>query len=323
MTAPFLASAGTLLLPSLTFNTAATTGFYLKSSTAIGVVSAAAEVASFDSTGLSVNAATVANSLSVNGSPVAGSTYAAKASNYTAVLADNGAIHRYTASAIASLTAAATLGSSWRYTVVADGGAVTIDPNASETINGLATMIVPNGSSATIICDGSNFFTVIKPSGWQTIEKRVFSGVSAVDFTNLGAYSSLQLTGRIIMSADAVVGWRSSTNNGSSYDAGASDYSIQDLSINNATLTGARTASSSFGLITAGLQSSVNVVFNDFNFSGNGCFSTHVCTASAAAGINTRLSGSTRADTTARNALRILPTTAVTLTGYLTIEGQL
>lgn len=246
--------------------------------------------------------------------------YASKSGNYTAVAADNGAVHRYTAAATASLTAAATLGSSWNYTVVADGAAVTIDPNASETINGLTTIIVPNGSSAKIICDGSNFFTVFKPNGWQTIEKRVFSAVSAIDFTNLGAYSSLRLTGRVIISASAVLGWRSSTNNGSSYDAGASDYSNQGTSISDTVFSGARTASS-FGTISAGLQFAVNAIFNDFNFSGNGCYSTSVSTTSLTTGIANRIDGAIRSDSTARNALRLLPTSAVTLTGYLTLEG--
>ncbi|WP_431322212.1 hypothetical protein [Rhizobium sp. YTU87027] len=56
MTAPLQASAGTASLPSLTFNTAATTGFYLKSATEIGIVSSAVEIASFGSYGLHFDA---------------------------------------------------------------------------------------------------------------------------------------------------------------------------------------------------------------------------------------------------------------------------
>jgi hypothetical protein len=85
--------------------------------------------------------------------------YAAKAGNYTALAADNNAVHRYTATATVTLTAAATLGTNWHYTVIADGADVTIDPNGAETIDGSATLIVPNGASVFIICNGSAFFT--------------------------------------------------------------------------------------------------------------------------------------------------------------------
>jgi hypothetical protein len=83
--------------------------------------------------------------------------YANKSANYTALVNDNNAVHRYTAAVTVALTAAATLGNNWHYTVFADGGAVIIDPNASELINGATTYTVQDGSIATIICDGSAF----------------------------------------------------------------------------------------------------------------------------------------------------------------------
>lgn len=83
--------------------------------------------------------------------------YANKSGNYTAVVNDNNAVHRFTAAATLSLTAAATLGNNWHYTVFADGGAVIIDPDASELINGATTYTVQDGNVATIICDGSAF----------------------------------------------------------------------------------------------------------------------------------------------------------------------
>lgn len=85
--------------------------------------------------------------------------FATKGANYTALATDNNAIHRFSAAATLSLTAAATLGTGWHYTVIADGGAVTIDPNGAELVNGAATQIIPDGFTATIICDGSAFRT--------------------------------------------------------------------------------------------------------------------------------------------------------------------
>lgn len=95
--------------------------------------------------------------------------YAAKSSGYTAVAADNNAFHRCTATLTVALTAAATLAASWHLLIFADGGDVTIDPNASETINGATTTIVPNGNMAIVICDGSNFSATGIPSLWSLI----------------------------------------------------------------------------------------------------------------------------------------------------------
>ncbi len=129
--------------------------------------------------------ATAQTALSVDNKVV----YAAKSGNYTALGTDNNAVHRYTATATVTLTAAATLGVNWHYTVIADGADVTIDPNAAETIDGAATLIVSNGSSARIVCDGSAFFaekanTVTQP----------FATVASAGTTNIGAATSQNVT---------------------------------------------------------------------------------------------------------------------------------
>lgn len=255
----------------------------------------------------------------------ASSKYLLKNAGYTAVVADNTASIRFTVAATLALATAASLGSGWKINVIADGGAVTIDPNGSETINGLTTVIVPNGSSAEIICDGSNFFMVFRPSGWQTIELRSFSAVSAVDFTNLGAFARLRLTGFISLSSSGILGWRSSTNNGSSYDAGASDYSFQGQTAIDTTLAGSRTTAASFGLLGGGGTAEVpESLFVNFNVSGQACVSVARGTAFNGGGttIFNRQDGAIRNDTTARNALRVFPTTAITLTGTLLLEGS-
>jgi hypothetical protein len=87
------------------------------------------------------------------------SVYAAKSGDYTALASDDNAIHRFTAAATLTLTAAATLGANWHYAVIADGGDVTIDPNGAETIDGSATLVIKNGYSVEIICSGAAFFT--------------------------------------------------------------------------------------------------------------------------------------------------------------------
>lgn len=85
--------------------------------------------------------------------------FSGKTAPYTAVLADNNAVHRFTNAGTVSLTAAATLGANWNYTIIAAGGDILVDPNAAELINGLATFLVPNGQVVTIYCDGTAFTT--------------------------------------------------------------------------------------------------------------------------------------------------------------------
>lgn len=89
--------------------------------------------------------------------------YQAKSSTYTLVAGDKNGVTRFTATATANLTAAATLGSGWFAWIIADGGTVTVDPNASETINGDATLTIGDGNSALVVCNGTAFFAISVP----------------------------------------------------------------------------------------------------------------------------------------------------------------
>jgi hypothetical protein len=88
-----------------------------------------------------------------------GLKYSLKTASYLAAAADDATFMRFSATATLSLTAAATLAADWWVFVVADGGNVTIDPNGAETIDGAGTLVVPNGTSVTVICNGTAFFT--------------------------------------------------------------------------------------------------------------------------------------------------------------------
>lgn len=249
--------------------------------------------------------------------------YASKSGNYLAVANDNNAVHRYTSAATVSLKAAATLGANWHYTIIANGGAVIVDPNGSETIDGLTTLNVPAGCTAEIICDGSNFFTVVKPGGWQTIERRVFSGVNAVAFTNLAGAKDIRVRGRVTFSGASDLLWRSSTNNGLSYDAGASDYCNQVLSAVDTSVGVARQATSSYAQISTSHGTvRVDLEIIDFGVSGQAAVGIADVTAffSGGSSIYVQRTGQFRADITARNAIRFEPVSAVTMTGELVLE---
>lgn len=86
-----------------------------------------------------------------------------KSGGYTAVAADRGKLLVFTAAATLSLTAAATLTGDWFITVKATSGDVVIDPDSSETIDGATTVTVPSGYGCTIWCNGTAFYTDLRP----------------------------------------------------------------------------------------------------------------------------------------------------------------
>jgi len=82
------------------------------------------------------------------------------ASPRTVVASDINSLIRCSAAMTLPLTAAATLTTDFVVTVKADGGDVTIDPDGSETIDGSATLVISDGTSATIFCTGTTFYSV-------------------------------------------------------------------------------------------------------------------------------------------------------------------
>lgn len=166
MNAPLPLQNGSAAAPALTFTSDADTGFYRSSANHIGVA------------------------LGGVGIPLGlGPNYATKATNYTAVAADVGSVLRFTAAGTLSLDPAATLAANWHMTVIADGADVTIDPNGAETIDGAATLIVANGSSVRIICNGTAFYTDKALSKIQP-----FATLASAATTDLGTVGTQNVT---------------------------------------------------------------------------------------------------------------------------------
>ena len=83
-----------------------------------------------------------------------------KSADYTPVAADRSKVITCTAGMTLNLTSAATLGNGWYAFVIASGGDVIVDPAGSETINGVATITIKDGTSALVFCDGTGFSTI-------------------------------------------------------------------------------------------------------------------------------------------------------------------
>jgi hypothetical protein len=92
-----------------------------------------------------------------------------KSGTYTALKADYNQMIRATGTLTLNLTAAATLTAGWCLWVKGDGGAVTVDPNSSEQINGATTLVLADGFSAFIVCTGTAFRAVVVGNGDVTL----------------------------------------------------------------------------------------------------------------------------------------------------------
>jgi len=93
----------------------------------------------------------------------------AKTAAYTVIAADRGKLIECSGTFSLSLTAAATLGTGFSFIVANTGsGTITIDPNASETINGATTLNLAAGAWAIVVCNGTSFRATVAgsvPSG--------------------------------------------------------------------------------------------------------------------------------------------------------------
>ena len=114
--------------------------------------------------------------------------------------------------------------------------------------------------------------TITPSTRWETIAiTDVTSPVASVNFTNLGAFRSLRLNASIYVTTNATqVLLRTSTNNGSSYDAGATDYFWQWHVAADVTGGTARSDTSAFPTLAAIAQHnaypmSFNMLCENFN----------------------------------------------------------
>ena len=121
-------------------------------------------VTSLNFTGAGITASAAGNAVTVNVPGGGGSstlTIQNKTAAYTVVAGDNGTIincNHFSAFTV-SLTAAATLGAGFNCWIWCQDAAITIDPNGSEAIDGVSTLVLRQGEGTQIICDGTNWQT--------------------------------------------------------------------------------------------------------------------------------------------------------------------
>lgn len=107
--------------------------------------------------------------------------YRSQATNYSVALNDHGTMIECTAALTLTLPTASMAREGFTVMVKANGGAVTLDPNGAELINGAATLVVPNGATVTVICTGAVWF-----SDWTTPVKQ-FDALNSLGTTIVAA----------------------------------------------------------------------------------------------------------------------------------------
>ena len=145
--------------------------------------------------------------------------YVAKSSGYTVAVTDRGKLIDCTAALELELPAAATAGSGFMFLVKANGGAVTLDPNGSENINGAsASLVVPNGATWLVTCDGA---------GWQT----GYNGLG-VSSTATGTVGTLTSTAASSTTSGPTLSFDRTNATSANHRGGKLDFRYQDASGN-------------------------------------------------------------------------------------------
>lgn len=102
---------------------------------------------------------------------VIGNTIITKTTTYTTVAGDDGKVIECTGTFTITLLAAATAGAGFTQIITNVGtGTITVDGNASETINGYTTLVLGVNESIFIACDGSNWAGTFSTNQHNSVE---------------------------------------------------------------------------------------------------------------------------------------------------------
>lgn len=182
----------------------------------------------------------------------------AKSASFTVQTTEFGQIYLCNATSaaiVATLPSAATAGNGFKVAFKktdSSANAVTLTPNGSDTIDGAATYALTTQYSSVVVVSNGSVWSVI--SGGGDMKATIRANES---YTFLGSYTasssaSINITSKItsefdtyfieiqdlIPATDNTSLWlRTSTNNGTSWDTGASDYSYVITAVGSASAT--------------------------------------------------------------------------------------
>lgn len=163
-----------------------------------------------------------ANSANVLDGTLAETLVPARSSNTILGLADHMTVIEASATFTQTFTAAATLGNGWSVGYKNVGtGIVTLDPNASETIDGSTTVALNPGESCLIYCDGSGFVTIGRIAAIAnaapgnsafSFRNKLINGAMGIDQRNAGAAQTITAAAALAYTVDRWYGYCTGAN---------------------------------------------------------------------------------------------------------------
>lgn len=163
--------------------------------------------------------------------------------------------------------------------------------------------------------------------GVWDMTKTTISAAASYTKTDLSAYRTIRLTGFVQPATDnQQLYLRFSTNNGVSYDSGATDYNHQTLGVNGATVSGSRGTADRVPLASTtgnAANEGVNfdIVITDFNQALQCKVHAHTGEIDTGGLEILRTIFSRRASTTERNALQLVFASGNIASGYVIFQG--
>lgn len=215
-------------------------------------------------------------------------------------------------------------------------GALTLTHNGTTLqLPGAANITTAAGDRARFVQDSSDNIICLwyqrasSIPGWETIDVQTLSGAASYAKTDLSAYRILRLTYDLTVSTDSTtLTLRTDSDNGASYDAGASDYGYQvdyaagtgSAGIVAATATGIPLHLGANVGNATGEGNGGTITLTNFNQAAYCKVIAEVHNVRADGSLDTGIIGGRRLAATARNAFTIIPGGG-TISGHFVLEG--
>jgi hypothetical protein len=116
--------------------------------------------------------------------------------------ADRNNLMRFTATTTYDLLPAATATNDFHVTVLADGGDVTLDPSGAETINGVASLVIPDGAFSVLFCNGTTWFAGVAATATAFGQSLIEAANAAAARTTLELENSSTILNNLTATAD-------------------------------------------------------------------------------------------------------------------------
>lgn len=225
----------------------------------------------------------------------------AKSASFTVQTTEFGQIYLCNATSaaiVATLPSAATAGNGFKVAFKktdSSANAVTLTPNGSDTIDGASTYALTTQYSSVVVVSNGSVWSVISGGGDMKATIRANESYAFLGSYTASSSASINITSKItsefdeyiiklidvVPSTDNVsILFRTSTNNGTSWDSGATDYTRSgnfNVSSNSTTAGGCSTG-----------ESSLNLAGNISNVSGRG-FNATITLTSVSSGNRMRM----------------------------------